>query len=283
MLMIDNGDGSTEELVAERFPDVRIVESCGNIGFAAGNNRLAQEARGEFLLLLNPDVVLFDNAIDALFEGRAAHPDAVAWGGVSVDAEGKPDSGNAVPVPSLSEYAAAAFGRSRRGVQEMDTCESDQQVDALMGGFVMLTRNAWSQSGGFDERYFLYCEEVDLFFRLAAMGHSFWRIAEARIHHNTGHGQGASPLRLLYYSAGSAEFMRAHWSTPKRALGLTLFWLSHLSRFVAAAILARQRPDLKKRMAAHRIVAMRPWLWIWGYDKRKGLLSQIEKSGKPLQ
>jgi hypothetical protein len=279
ILLIDNGDGSTEALVRDRFPEVRIVPSRGNVGFAAGNNALAEKAKGRFLLLLNPDMQLFPGAIDALFQGIADYPQASAWGGVTVDEQGRPDTGNAIPMPSLAEFAKAAIGRSSTSKLPPERLESDSRVDVLMGGLVMFRRTAWDAAHGLDERYFLYCEEVDLFHRLARLGHSFWRIAAARGYHKTGHGEGSSPMRVLYYAAGTAEFTRTHWSGFTATLSRALFWLASTQRYLGGRLLGRWIPRLQSREQAYRIVACHPGLWWHGYDPQRGLLAQLRQRG----
>lgn len=279
ILLIDNGDGSTEALVRERFPAVRIVPSRGNVGFAAGNNALASHAQGRFLLLLNPDMKLMPGAIDALFEGTRTYPQASAWGGVTVDAQGRPDTGNAIPVPSLSELAQAALGRHPAANLPPERLESDSQVDLLMGGLVMFTRSAWDAAQGLDERYFLYCEEVDMFHRLARMGHTFWRIAAARGYHEVGHGDGSSPTRMLYYAAGTTEFITVHWSSPAALLGRVLFWLAAVERYLAGRLLGRRIPRLQSREKAYRLIACYPGLWWHGYDMQRGLMVQLKQRG----
>lgn len=279
ILLIDNGDGSTEAFVRQHFPTVQIVPSRGNIGFAAGNNALAAQASGAFVLLLNPDMKLFPGAIDALFEGVDAYPEASAWGGVTVDAQGKPDTGNAIPVPSLAEFASSALGRSLQENLPPERLERDAKVELLMGGFVMFRRAAWDAAEGLDERYFLYCEEVDLFHRLAAMGHTFMRISAARGHHEAGHGDGSSPLRLLYHAAGTTEFIRRHWSRPAATIGSILFWIAATERYLAGRLLGKVIPRLQSREKAYRLVARYPGLWRHGYDKQRGLLVQLKQRG----
>lgn len=277
VLLIDNGDGSTEALVESEFPQVRIVPSRGNVGFATGNNLLAQHARGRFVLLLNPDMRLCEGAIDALFRGVAAHPEAGAWGGVTVDAQGHPDTGNAIPIPSLREFVSAALGRSLEGRKLVSTFTADAEAKVLSGGLVMLSREAWDAAQGFDERYFLYCEEVDLFYRLAAKGYNFWQIADARGYHNAFHGQSASPIRALYGIAGKVEFTRAHWPPAKRMVGAILLWVAASERYLAGLLFGRWRPHLRRRGDASRVLALHPSLWAWGYHDRKGLLAQLRK------
>lgn len=277
VLLIDNGDGSTEQLVGQAFPDVRIVPSKGNVGFAAGNNAIAAEARGPYLLLLNPDVEMKPGALDRLMGGAVAHAEAAAWGGVTLDRNDQPDLGNTVHIPSLKEMASRVVGRSIAAAQPAKGIESDAPVEVLSGSFVMFSRAAWDEVGGLDERYFLYCEEVDLFFRLARRGHTFWRIAESRARHDIGHGEAHSPKRELYLNAGVMQFARLHWTKPDQALAFLCIWLSALGRFISGSVLARVSTRAARISQKNRFVALYPNYWRFGYDTERGLLTRLEK------
>lgn len=275
VLLVDNGDGSSEALVAASFPEVRIVASKGNVGFAAGNNLLADQARGRYLLLLNPDVELKPEAVDRLMEAAQKHPKAAAWGGVTLDRNDRPDLGNTVHVPSLREMASRTFGRSIAGRNGVSATTTDMQVEALSGSFVMFARSAWDEVGGLDERYFLYCEEIDLFYRLAQRGYCFWKIAGSQAYHDIGHGQASSPQRELYLNAGVMQFTILHWGQTKSWLAFLLIWLSALQRYIAGKMLGRLSPGLGKTAEKQRLVALQPSFWRHGYDPVRGLLSKL--------
>lgn len=280
ILLIDNGDGTTESLVKRDFPMVRIVKSEGNIGFAAGNNRLAVQASGEFLLLLNPDMVPDPGSIDALMNGTQRHRHSSAWGAITLGPDGEPDSANAIAIPSLAEFMSLTLGRSREGTRGMRRLNQDQRRPTLSGSFVMIARSAWEAVEGMDERYFLYCEEVDLFYRLGRKGHDFWRVADARGRHLAGHGKGSSPVRMLYKAAGTVQFLRLHWSAPARGLGIALMWIAAIERYLAGKLLGRWKPRLRKMGEAYRLIARRPRLWIAGYDTKRGLLERLREVGE---
>lgn len=275
VLMVDNGDGATEAMIKRDFPHVRIIPSRGNIGFAAGNNLLASHARANRLLLLNPDMVLLPGAIDALMRGAERHPEAGAWGGVTVDPGGRPDAGNAIAMPSLIEFASVAMGRSRIGSAPLKGIDRDMPVEVLIGGFVMFARTAWDEANGLDERYFLYCEEVDLFHRLQQKGYAFWRICDAYGRHEAAHGNHLSPMRLLYRAAGTMEFMRAHWSLPARAMSAGLIWIAAVERYCAGKLFGAGRPHLQQLGDGYRHVALRPQFWLSGYDRQRGLMARL--------
>lgn len=281
VLMVDNGDGSTERLVADRYPWVRIVPSRGNVGFAAGNNLLAREARSSLYLLVNPDMVLSPGSVDGLLDATRSHPEAAAWGGVSLGKDGKPDTGNALSVPTLYELFTVALGRSAVGSRRPAGLDGDAEVEVLMGGLVMFRKSAWDEARGLDERFFLYCEEVDLFYRLRKMGHTFWRIAAAKGVHDAAHGQGFSPRRQLYRTTGIVEFARHHWSAPKRWAAITLIWIAASVRYLAGSLFGHRRERLRKLGESNRVVALSPGLWVHGYDPDRGLLAQLAKGRTP--
>lgn len=278
ILLVDNGDGSTETLVSQQFPQVRIIPSRGNIGFAAGNNLLARSAKAPLLLLLNPDMVALPGSIDALVEASKSYTAAAAWGGVTVDQEGKPDTGNAIAMPSMGEFLSVALGRSRIGNGPVAGLDSDACVDVLVGGFVMFSRKAWDEVGGLDERYFLYCEEVDLFYRLQLKGYEAWRISSATGAHKAAHGNTLSPMRLLYRAAGTMEFVRTHWSFTAQIAACALVWAAAVERLVAGQLIGHRRPHLRELGNGYRLVALRPDYWIFGYDKRRGLMAKLARS-----
>ncbi|MBA3862319.1 MAG: glycosyltransferase family 2 protein [Erythrobacter sp.] len=278
VLLVDNGDGGTAALVAERFPEVRIIPGKGNIGFAAGNNLLAKSATAPMLLLANPDLQMRPGAVDALLDGAKHYETAAAWGGVTLDREGRPDIGNSVHVPSLREMASRLIGRSSARITEGNAFECDERVEALSGGFVMFSRAAWDEAQGLDERYFLYCEEVDLFFRLSLMGYDFLRIGSARAFHDIGHGEITSPMRELYLNAGIMQFAILHWNPFRQFLAFTIIWLLSLQRYGVALLRRRFLGNKKKGRARYQYVATRPTYWYHGYHPTKGLLAMLAKA-----
>lgn len=277
VLLIDNGTGATAYLVATHFPHVKIVASRGNVGFAAGNNLLADEAKGRHLLLLNPDVVLKPQAIDILMDATATYPETSAWGGVTLDKHNQPDFGNTLGFPSLREMATRILLRTSQEAPTRLSFDHDAEVPVLSGSFAMFTRSAWDEVGGLDDRYFLYCEEVDLFYRLAKAGHRFRRIARSRANHDVGHGDGTSPHRELYLSAGIMQFTRLHWSRPESLVAFFLIWAASLVRLTAGMTMGWASPNFANVAARYRLVATRPNHWRHGYDPARGLMAKLRR------
>jgi GT2 family glycosyltransferase len=273
ILLIDNGDDGTEALVRAEFPQVRIVPSEGNIGFGAGNNRLAAQARAPRLLLINPDAVPCDGAIDALVEFSHAYPDAGAWGGRSLSPDGTLDTANFLVLPRVSHFAKAPLGSLRglaSGGLPADATEPGE-VDVLNGGFMMVRADVWRELGGFDESFFLYSEEIDLFKRMKDLGYRVMVTPDAAVIHDAGGGQSLSQARFLYRTTGQMHYARKHFSGSGAFVTACALWLVAAKYVVGTAIAAPLLPKRSARLRAMgkawRGVLLQPGRWWRGYAK----------------
>jgi len=272
VLLINNGSDGTEKHVSDTFPQVTTIASEGNVGFARANNRLAQHAKGQYLLLLNPDAFLQYGALDALLDGAARHPDAGAWGGITLDGNGQPDFGNSIQMPSLRGFLSSMIGLSGTQDTHSSGITSDRRADVLSGGFFMTRRDLWEEMSGLDERFFLYCEEVDLCLRLHKSGYDLWQIAAAKAHHKIAHGNFQSPLRRLYQAA-----VKKHWPLPMRIIAALLIWKAAILRVSLGALLGWCSDRLAAAGKGYRHVALRPDLWLRGYHPRSGLNARLDR------
>jgi N-acetylglucosaminyl-diphospho-decaprenol L-rhamnosyltransferase len=251
IIVVDNmsGDGSAE-MVAEQFPQVHLIASAENLGFGRASNLAAASAHGAHYLLLNPDTVVLRGAIDELVGFALAHPEAGIYGGRSVFADGTLNPQCCWGRPTLwSEFAAATglsslFPRSTilnpryMGVWQRD---SVRPVDVISGSFLLVSADLWRRLGGFDTRFFMYGEDVDLCLRAQGLGHTCLFTPDAEIIH---HGAGSEPVavdKMIRLLRAKAQFYDKHWSRPSAGLGVRLLDLRVLSRLVALRLLGR--PD----------------------------------------
>lgn len=241
ILLIDCSDDGTEALVLDRFPQVRIVPSRGNLGFARAANLLAREARGRCILLLNPDAFARSDEISALIALSRRHPDANALGGICVDREGGIDPGSLQPMPGVRSllYALVGLSRLRRGVADPARA-TPQAVHVLNGAFMMIRSDAWQRLGGFDERFFLYGEETDLCKRITDAGGTLLCDPAIRMLHEVGGGERRSPARLLNRSRGYATFLLKHHGPVGAWCGRFLLLLHASSRLMAGTVSGQQ-------------------------------------------
>ncbi|MAM86252.1 MAG: hypothetical protein CME36_02955 [unclassified Hahellaceae] len=250
VLLIDNFGDASEQIVREAFPRVQIVPSRGNIGFGPANNELARFASGRYLLLLNPDTQLFDDAITPLLDCAKARPHAAAWGGVTVLENGSIDPSCMQERPSLRRELGLLFGvgwlKRRLSNREPDGLE---EVPVLSGAFMLVGAERWRTAGGFDESFFLYSEEVDLCLRLTIeAGHPPVRTAFARITHLVG-GSSTSRARQVAVLKGKMHLFRKHRSWLSTALLGGILYAYALSR----------------SSARYGEAVKRPGSWMYGY------------------
>ncbi len=181
-LLLDNGsqDG-TVGWVRERFPRVRVIESGRNLGFCAGNNRLAATADSDAIALLNNDARPRPDWLAALVDAYAAAPsEVVAISGCIVDwEERRLDFGY-----GIRTFDGHAFQLDfRRPLETARIPRSGELLPFACGGNLLIDRRAFLAAGGFDESYFAYLEDVDLGWRLWAGGEQIAFCREAVVAH----------------------------------------------------------------------------------------------------
>lgn len=232
IIIVDNapGDG-TAEIVRARFPEVTLITPDRNLGFAAGVNRAARAAQAGLLLLLNPDTVLLDGAVDEIVRFARARPAHGIYGGRTLKPDGTLEPSSCWGRPTLWSLAtfacglSAAFPRNRffdpesLGAWPRDTV---REVGIVTGCFLLIQRALWERLGGFDERYFMYGEDADLAVRAAALGFRPVIDPGACLIHEVGQSSATPAAKLLLLYRGKASFLRTHWRGPRRWLGLAL-------------------------------------------------------------
>lgn len=267
IIVVDNNssDGSADAIAAHHSRP-RLIRSTGNLGFARANNLAAIEARGEYLLLLNPDTVVLDHAIDKLVAFARQHPEAGIWGGRTLFGDGSlnPSScwGRMTPwnlfcrasgltgvFPSFEFTNGESYGAWRR--------DSVREVDIVSGCFFLIRRQLWDRLGGFDPIYFMYGEEADLCLRARSFGARPMLTPEATIIHYGGASEPARTPKMVRLLAAKATLIDRHFSPATRALGLFLHKLWPMSRWFALGNLA---PLLGSERTCHHA---RTWREIW--------------------
>ena len=196
-VLIDNGSSDDSvELARERFPEVEVLEMGGNLGFGPAINRAVRERPADPVILLNNDAVCEPRFVEALLDGLGEGVDSVA--GVLVQER----------APDLIDSAGVVADRTLMGFDHLHgepLAAAASAADPLgpTGGAALYRRAAFEAVGGFDERIFLYYEDLDLALRMAAAGSRCRLAPEARALHAYSASLGA---------ASAAKFARTGWS-----------------------------------------------------------------------
>ena len=254
LVVVDNSssDGSLERLAAV---DVGVVVPTGrNLGYGRAANRGVARTRSELVLICNPDLVVGPGAVAALVDALDAAPDVAIAGPLLRNPDGSRYP-SARSFPSLAVAAGHALGGlvapgnrwSRRYKMADRLAELDRSgslpsapiaVDWVSGACVLVRRVAFDAIGGFDERYFMYAEDVDLCWRLGRASWGARYVPAAEVVHAQGLSTAKHPVRMIVAHHASAwRFARVSTSGPARfALPLTA---GALALRLALALLAQ--------------------------------------------
>jgi len=236
-IVVDNAsrDGSAD-MVAAEFPTVRLVRSDVNLGFAAANNRGFEVATGRYVVLLNSDAFPHPGALPRAVEKMDADPGVGLAGGRLVGRDGAwQPSARMFPSPLndlLNLSGLASRYPQSRFFGRFDRTWADPMaatpVDWVPGAYAIIRRPVLEQVGYFDERFFLYYEEVDLCLRIKAAGYAIWYWPEIVVVHLGGESS-KTVKRLSMSSAGSQLTlwrMRSALLYYRKHHGLSGAWLA---------------------------------------------------------
>lgn len=268
VLLTDCSDDGTVGWVRQHYPSVQIIENDQNLGFARGNNFLADFASAPTLLLLNPDVIIHDNAVGELYRCRCEFPDAGAWGGQTRLPDGRVDPGAQQSTPTLTRLALAAAGQEKRTIDGLSpNADKPESVEGLSGAFLMIDRQRWIEMGGFDTSFFMYAEELDLCYRLRQTGRDLIMTPKAQITHLVGSGSSLNPKRTTAIVKAKMHFLRKHRGGAYACFAGILFWIAAFNRTLAgwlgSKLTHRERPA--QLAAANSSIVCHPGRWWSGY------------------
>jgi GT2 family glycosyltransferase len=226
ILVVDNNssDGSVG-YISQRFPSVQIIANKDNPGFSKANNQAVQIAKGEFILILNPDTVVAEDTFDICINFMNEHTDAGAIGVKMVDGKGNflPESKRALPTPEVAFYKmfglASIFPTSHKfGRYHLSflSKEETNQVDILSGAFMFFRKKVLDEIGYFDETFFMYGEDIDLSYRVLKAGYKNYYLADTTIIHYKGESTKKGSLNYVrvFYQA-MIIFARKHFAASR--------------------------------------------------------------------
>lgn len=183
-LIADNASTDKTAIITnEDHPEVRLCLFQKNLGFGAANNELAKLARGEFILLLNPDMKVSPGALDMIVEWARKNPKAGIVSCKLLDQEGKFDKTTSPRrFPAIWDQIAIMlklhhfFPRVLNKYLLVDfDCGKEQKVDSVQGSFLLLRRDVYEKMGRiFDPRFFIWFEDVDLCREVWKLGFEVW-------------------------------------------------------------------------------------------------------------
>ncbi len=171
IIVVDNNSSDQScAMVKQKFPNVKLIQNNENLGFSRGNNIGVQQAKGQFLCILNPDTVVPEDCFEQLFEFSKIKNDLGLFACRLVDGRGcfLPESKRQIPTPKVAIKKVFGFDKSYY-VSDLKPNTSGI-VPVFVGAFMMLEKQIYQQVGGFDEDYFMYGEDIDLSYKIVKAG-----------------------------------------------------------------------------------------------------------------
>jgi len=218
IFVVDNNskDGSVEA-IRDTFPAVRVITNSQNVGFGAANNQAMRLAMGDYILLLNSDAFVKQDAVASLLNCLRGHPDAGVVGPRLLNDDGSMQR-SCFRFPSPGQawrenlWISRCFGpHSTLGDLQTWAHDQEREVDWVVGACMLVRRTVWERIRGFDERFFLYGEETDWQRRIRDAG---WKIVfcpDAIVTHLGGtSGESNRPARDRHFFDGVDHYVRKH-------------------------------------------------------------------------
>ena len=273
VIVVDNAssDGSAEA-IAHSHPDVTLIAEETNHGFGPAHAIALERARAPWILLLNPDTVVLDRALDKLLAFAKAQPQAKIWGGRTLFADHSLNPASCFAKMSLWSVFCRVTGLNgifRRSElfnsEYYGTWPRDhvREVDIVSGCLFLINREFWDELGGFDPAFTMYGEEVDLCLRAGKLGARPMMTPDATIIHYGGASERVRADKLVRLMRAKIELIERHFPPRQRRAGTTLFRFWPLSRRIGYGFAAKlsQRESLEEAAVAWRTVWLRRTEW----------------------
>lgn len=271
VVVVDNAstDGSVDALRAA-FPQVSVIDSGGNLGFARGVNLGARHARGDHLLLLNPDAELVPGSIAALVAAAERRPACGLYGGRVWWPDGRVNRYSARRLPTMwgllchgTGLTAAFPGSPTFAPLLMPRWDrtTEREVEMLTGALLLLPRSVFDRLGGFSEHYFLYGEDADLCRRALDLGYRPLFVPSAQAVHAAGSASPDTARKIVLMRTGEVTYLRDHWHGWRLRFGLAMYALAVASRSLASRVVHNRGVDWHEVWRARH-------QWLAGYPPR---------------
>jgi GT2 family glycosyltransferase len=265
VVVVDNASSDCSLLGIEDLSvPLRVLRNAENRGFAAACNQGAAEGRGDLVLFLNPDTRLFPETLDRSVSFMADRRNrAIGICGAQMVGPDDTPEFSCSRFPTLWMFVAKMLGLSYAfpqliPQQRLSPSETNQSrcVDQVIGAYFLIRRPLFEALGGFDERFFVYMEDVDLAYRARQLGYPSYFLKHVSVYHREGaSSEQVRGKRLFYLLRGRTEYARKHWPAWQALLLGTLILAIELPARGVIAAARGGRNEAKDIVEATRLYA----------------------------
>ena len=247
IFVVDNeSKDNSVEMVQLLFPEVIIIANKKNVGFSKANNQAISIAKGEYILLLNPDTVVEEDTFEKCIAFMDKTPDAGGLGVKMIDGSGVflPESKRGLPTPSVSFYKIFGLSNlfpkskvfSKYHLGYLDTNQTNE-IEILSGAYMWMRKSVLDKIGYLDESFFMYGEDIDLSYRILKAGYKNYYFPESKIIHYKGEStkKGSINYVFVFYNA-MIIFSKKHFAQKAKAFSFFINIAIYLRAFMAIVV-----------------------------------------------
>lgn len=237
VFVVDNAskDGS-REMIPNAFPGINYIYNEENVGFGKANNQAIALAKGKYTLIINPDTLVGEDTLQVLYDYMEAHSECAAAGCKILNPDGTFAPESRRSVPTIRSAASKVLGLNSLfpkskffaeyylgWLEEDEECE----VPVLSGSFMFFKTKVLKELNGFDERFFMYGEDIDLCYRTAKKGYSIRYIPSTSIIHYKGESTKKGDLKYVrLFNKANYQFFQKHYTSRYSLLFKSLIYLA---------------------------------------------------------
>ena len=222
IIVVDNAStDATVSMVKTQFPSVILIENKNNLGYGSANNQAIKISKREYILILNPDTIIFNDSIQRLVEFLDQNPKVGAVGPKIVNPDGSIqfECARNFPTPITEFYVLTTlykrFPKSKifgKYLMSYWNHNDQREVELLAGACFLIRRKVFDEVGLFDENFFMYTEETDLFYRIKQKGWKVYYFPSAKIEHLWGKSTEQLPYAMAVEARRTMElFFEKHY------------------------------------------------------------------------
>ena len=216
IIVVDNN--STDEsckLLIEKYPNVVLIQNKENVGFSKANNQGVKIAKGDYVLILNPDTIIAEDTLDKIYNYAKTKQNLGVLGVKLIDGSGKfaPESKRGIPTQNASFNKLFGISSKRTGKYYATHLEENESgiIKVASGAFMFIKRTVFNEVKGFNEAYFMYGEDIDLSMKLLNNGYQNYYFADTQIIHFKGESTTKDVKYLDYFHEAMRIFYKKHF------------------------------------------------------------------------
>ncbi len=234
IIIVDNASTDiTLEIIKTKFPSITLIQNLKNIGFAAAVNQAAYQSKSDYLLILNPDTRLESKYFEKLQKFIEQKPDLSICGFQLISTKGE-DLPSCWKTPTLKTLCFEMFLPHKISLKLVtESSNKLSEIDAVSGACMLIRRETFEKLGGFDDRFFMYVEDLDFCLRARKTGYQVFINPDIKVVHHVAKSSWQD-MQGFFFNIYTSKFyfLRKHYSTVKVGLAFILIIIGLKLRIV---------------------------------------------------